>query len=181
MKNKYFIAIVPPEPLQTQIMQMKHDLHERFNTKGALRSPAHITLHMPFDLEGSKEKRFLLESENKKLRIAPFSVVLNDFSGFEPKVVFIDVLNTMELAQLGAEIVDWMKHEFNIFNQSDDRRGFHPHVTIAFRDLKKNFYFEVMEEFSKKQFRESFLCSAVSVLKHDGNAWQELLKIPLIK
>ncbi len=47
--QKYFIAIVIPEPFQVELMDIKNIVKDKFNSKGALRSPAHITLHMPFE------------------------------------------------------------------------------------------------------------------------------------
>jgi 2'-5' RNA ligase len=56
-KEKYFIAIVPPEPIKTELQQLKQNFYNLYNTKGALRSPAHITLHMPFEFKEKEEEK----------------------------------------------------------------------------------------------------------------------------
>ena len=47
-KNLYFIAIVPNLSVRGLIKALKEEMKERFNAKHALKSPAHITLQMPF-------------------------------------------------------------------------------------------------------------------------------------
>ena len=55
MLQKYFIALVPPEPLLSEIQRVKQQIFDDYGTKGALRSPGHITLHMPFSWEEEKK------------------------------------------------------------------------------------------------------------------------------
>ena len=64
--DRYFIALIPPEPLFTQIHQLKIYCSEAFGSKAALRSPPHLTLHMPFEWTSKKTgmtygKRLLTE------------------------------------------------------------------------------------------------------------------------
>ena len=59
MFRKFFIAIVPPEPLLSEIQDIKQSIFEKHNVKGALRSPGHITLHMPFSWEEEKEEKLI--------------------------------------------------------------------------------------------------------------------------
>ena len=155
MKAKYFLAIVIPEPFQTEIIGLKQYVCDNFNSKGALRSPAHITLHMPFEWKEEKET-VLLEKLNEFNFTEPLSIELKNFSCFEPRVVFIDVLQNQILADLQKELVQHVKLNLNLFNQANDRRGFHPHVTIAFRDLKKPRFYEF---FYHNQSDLSFLLS----------------------
>lgn len=44
----YFIALVLPSPLYEEVTRLKEYFRDRYNSKAALRSPPHITLHMPF-------------------------------------------------------------------------------------------------------------------------------------
>ncbi|MBC7863043.1 MAG: 2'-5' RNA ligase family protein [Bacteroidia bacterium] len=169
--SKYFIAIVPKDPLQEKIILLKKQVAETYHSEGALRSPAHITLHMPFELEGEKEKRFLNQFRNIGKGFTSFKVGLNNFGCFEPRVIFVCVKPCETLTDLQKKTVQFMKVNFSVFNQSDDLRGFHPHITIAFRDLKKPLFYEAWKEFAQKEFQEEFNCNSVSLLKHDGKNW----------
>jgi 2'-5' RNA ligase len=90
MIQKYFIAIVPPEPLLFEIQEVKKTISQNYKTKGALRSPGHITLHMPFSWEEEKEVKLLSCLEAFKFD-ETFNITLDGFSCFEPRVVFINV------------------------------------------------------------------------------------------
>lgn len=170
MLQKYFIAIVPPEPLLSEIQNIKQSIYANYQSKGALRSPGHITLHMPFSFDESKEDKLInCLSEFQFNSIFPIS--LNNFDCFEPRVIFINVQQQSELFDLQKQLVSHVKRHLNIFNQSDDMRGFHPHVTIAFRDLKKAVFYKVWEEYKSKTFFETFSCNSISVLKHQKEEW----------
>lgn len=170
MLQKYFIAIVPPEPLLSEIRDIKQHIFEKHNTKGALQSPAHITLHMPFTFEEEKESKLISCLESFQFD-THFQIVLENYSCFEPRVVFINVVEHQKLFELQKQLVLHVKRQLMLFNQSDDRRGFHPHVTVAFRDLKKAVFYKLWEEYHAKSFKAEFICDHFSLLKHDGKLW----------
>jgi 2'-5' RNA ligase len=54
----------------------------------------------------------------------------------------------------------------------NDLRGFHPHVTVAFRDLKKPVFYEVKKAFENKELKGAFAYSGFSLLKLEER-WEE--------
>ena len=177
MQNRYFVAVIPPEKICTQITLIKKAISEKYESHAALNSPPHVTLHMPFNLANQKEKKFLQAIETWKLNITPFEVELKNYSSFEPRVVFINVNKNERLCNLQDTVIDFMKREFNIFNQAEDLRGFHPHVTIAFRDLKKNNFYAAMKEYSDAKYESNFLCNSIHVLKRFDAEWRSIKEI----
>ena len=171
MLEKYFIAIVPPEPLLSEIQKIKLDIFETYQTKGALRSPGHITLHMPFSFEEEKENKLLGCLEDFKFQTS-FPVSLNKFKCFEPRVVYIHVEEQPLLIDLQKQLVRHVKQNLQLFNQSDDKRGFHPHITVAFRDLKKQNFYAVWEAYQNKAFTANFQCASICLLKHIDQRWE---------
>lgn len=171
MLEKYFIAIVPPEPLLSEIQKIKLEIFETYQTKGALRAPGHITLHMPFSFEAEKENKLLSCLEDFKFE-KPFTIGLNQFACFEPRVVYIHVNEQPLLNELQKKLVQHVKQNLQLFNQSDDKRGFHPHVTVAFRDLKKQNFYAVWEAYKNKNFKVDFECSSFCLLKHIDHRWE---------
>ena len=171
--EKYFIAVVPPEPLLTSIQEIKNDIFQKYQTKGALRSPGHITLHMPFSFNGENETKLVscLEEFSHK---TTFDISLDGYASFEPRVIYINVLQNQQLYELQKKLVKHVKQRLNLFNQSDDLRGFHPHVTVAFRDLKKANFYNIWEEYKNKPLSESFKCNSISILKHGNGKWDIL-------
>lgn len=170
MNQKYFIAIIPPEPVLTAIEKIKKEISLKYNNKSALRSPAHITLHMPFEIKAEKEEMMVSKISEFDFTI-PFKIQLNNFSSFEPKVIFIDVVPNEILSVLQKELVYHIKSNLNIFNQYADKRAYHPHITIAFRDLKKSGFYLANEEYQSKTFNTEFQVSSFFLLKHTGKIW----------
>lgn len=175
--QKYFIALLPPEPLLSAIRAIKEDIAERYHSKGALRSPAHITLHMPFEYEDSKEQK--LSDCLGQFRFGQaLNIGLYNYNCFEPRVLFIDVAPNDALQRLQKRLVQHVKATLHLYNQDESMRGFHPHLTIAFRDLKKPAFYQAWEEFRQKPFEASFSCTELCLLRHDGAQWQVHHRFP---
>jgi 2'-5' RNA ligase len=179
MLQKYFIAIVPPEPLLSEIRDIKSDIFEKHQTKGALQAPAHITLHMPFSFEEEKEDKLVSCLESFRFD-SNFQIMFDNYNCFEPRVVFINIVDQDKLFELQKQLVGYVKRHLMLFNQADDRRGFHPHITVAFRDLKKAVFYKVWEEYRAKPFKGEFSCSSFSLLKHQKDHWTVLKDFTLI-
>jgi 2'-5' RNA ligase len=179
MANRYFIAIIPPIELKNTIEEMKNEIAIKYNSKAALRSPAHITLHMPFDLDKKKEERFLDKIQRWEISSQAFPIVLKNFSCFRPRVIFVDVVQDSFLNLLQGEVVEYMKLNFNIFNQSDDLRGFHPHVTIGFRDLHITKFEDAWKYYSKKTIEAEFMCNSFWILRWEINSWKPIQEVKL--
>lgn len=170
MTKKYFIAIVPPQNVLEEIESFKQDLFLNHNLKGALRSPAHITLHRPFEWKTEKEGA-LIETLKRFKKPSSFEIKLQNFNCFEPRVIFVDVAKNEALETLHNQLANYCKSNLNLFNEVEDMRGFHAHVTIAFRDLKKAKFYELWPEFEKKTFGADFLCNQFSLLRHE-TSWE---------
>jgi 2'-5' RNA ligase len=162
--KKYFIAIVIPPPLFREIEDVKEDLFRRYGLKGGLRSPAHITLHRPFEWKEEKEEELIARLREFRFN-ASLQISLHDFAFFEPRVIYANVKSNDRLFELHGQLKRFAATQLGLLNEVNDERGFHPHVTVAFRDLKKPRFYELKPEFEKKQLRGSFDCSGFSLLK----------------
>lgn len=170
--KKYFIAIVTPEPVLASIETIKHQLFDQHNLKGALRSPAHITLHRPFEWIEEKEDQLIKTLEQFKFDKA-FDIELSGFDFFAPRVIYINVIVEALLFDLHTALKKHAGKELKLLNEINDLRGFHPHITIAFRDLKKPLFYALEKEFSDKAFDGSFRYEGLSLLKLEER-WEEL-------
>jgi 2'-5' RNA ligase len=167
--SRYLIAIIPPEPIAGEIYKLKEYFRDHYQSKASLNSPAHITMHMPFDWDETKEQQLF---EALPL-VQPFDVELRNFGCFEPRVIFIDVVKTEALSSSQARLHEFCKARFNLFNANYQDHPFHPHVTIAFRDLKRELFASAWDEFKVKSYYSRFECTRLSLLKHDGKNWRD--------
>lgn len=172
-ESLYFLAIIPPSPIYEEVMEFKNEVLEKFDSKAALRSPPHITLHMPFKWKDKKENFLIEKLSSFEFTDYPFDIQLKDFDFFPPKVVFVNVAKNNLLVQVQKQLVKHVRNQLNILNADYKDMPFHPHMTIAFRDLKKTLFSEAYEYFSEKKYQASFEVVGFHLMKHDGKRWNK--------
>lgn len=177
--KQYFLAIVPPSPVYEEALELKNYFKSNYNSKASLNSPPHITLHMPFRWKEEKEDELINSLRNFQSGVTPFNLVLENFNSFPPRVIFIDVQRNESLISLQKSLLRFCKKELNLFNADYKDQPFHPHLTLAFRDLKKSAYFDAWNEFSSKSFNAEFVVDKFTLLKHTGKVWEPFINIPL--
>lgn len=176
---RYFIAIIPPDPIYSEAQLLKEQMRDRYNTQGALRSPPHITLHMPFLWRENKTDLLVESLERLSGHLTPTEIILRGFGCFPPRVIFLHVERTPELTALQRSVREYVRINLNILNDTYKDQPFHPHLTIAFRDLKKDAFRTAWDEFRSVTFNHKFTADELVLLKYDGhhrsradsNAW----------
>jgi len=176
-KNLYFIAIIPEEPVRTEVQELKENAAQLWGSKAALKSPPHITLHMPFQWRDDREEILVNTLQSFENSPSPFEVKLHDFGFFEPRVVYVNVMESVVLRELQKHLSTHVRRELNVLNADYKDRGFHPHMTIAFRDLKKSLFPEIKDYYQSQTFDTTFNYNGFTLLKHDGKSWQEFKNI----
>ncbi len=112
----------------------------------------------------------MLESESEKL--SPFKIRLKNFSRFSPGVIFIDVEKSEPLTELQTDLEEVVRSNKELFSYNYDERDYHPHLTLAFKDLSKKNFYKAWDEFKNKTYEDDFRADRLSLLKHDGRRWQ---------
>jgi 2'-5' RNA ligase len=176
----YFIAIIPPSPMLEEAMELKRYFQEKYKSKASLNSPPHITLHMPFRWREEKEDTLMEKMFSFAQSQNSFEISLLNFGSFESRVIFIDVVKSEALEKLQKALQRLCKKELNLFNANYKEHEYHPHLTLAFRDLRKSEFFKAWAEFNEKKFSATFSVNSIALLKHDGERWQALTSFPLI-
>ncbi|NJN41461.1 MAG: 2'-5' RNA ligase family protein [Flammeovirgaceae bacterium] len=170
----YFLALVPASPIYEHVQEYKEYVADNFASKAALRSPPHITLHMPFEWREKKEEQ-LINSLNEFISpVRSLNLILENFGCFEPKVIYIHVNLTEELKMFQQSLAAFCRKELNLFNANYQVFPYHPHITIAFRDLKKDDFQKAWEEFRHEEYEDEFIINQFCLLKHDGKKWNVL-------
>ena len=173
-RKQYFVALIPPSPVYEEAQALKECFREKYNSKAALNSPPHITLHMPFFWREEKETKLVTKLEEFARGCDALKVCLDNFASFPPRVIFMNVAASDALAQLQKSLHRFFKRELDIFNANYKDKPFHPHLTLAFRDLKKPQYHLAWNEFSAKEYKAEFMADKIALMKHDGKAWRVL-------
>lgn len=173
--HRFFLAIIPPAHLAEEITSMKQLMSQRFGSHAALRSPPHITLHMPFQWKEKRLEELQEGLEAFAKQCTPFDITLKDFSCFPPRVIFIHVEESAALNSLHENLSRHCRQSFQLFNTDYRNLPFHPHVTIGFRDLKKNVFHEAWAFWQQQRMSTYFTCTSFHLLKHDGKKWNPFM------
>jgi 2'-5' RNA ligase len=177
VKRQYYIALVPEPPLRETVDAMKKEIKHRFGAGHALKSPAHITLQMPFHRLESDEQgmfRCLQEFASREVR---FNVSLEGFDCFPPRVLFVKVVDHLPLQEIQSRLHKTLISRLG-FPERKIPQQFHPHMTLATRDLSESDFKIAWEDFRSRNFRASFCVKSLFLLKHNGKSWDLYREFP---
>jgi 2'-5' RNA ligase len=176
--QKYFLAIVPKGEIQELATSLKLELKERMNIKYALRSPAHITLKMPFSYNEAKEKVLIEKLENFLSTKKSLKIKVGGTDTFGKRVIFWKVQADSSLTELQTDLKTFCKRELNLVDELSDR-NYHPHMTIAFKDVKERDFDEVLTFVSENSNKLELLVDELTLLKRENGSWKGYKKLPL--
>jgi 2'-5' RNA ligase len=177
-KQRFFIALLPPDEVQEVANKIKEDFAQTYHSKAAKKSPPHITLQPPFEWE-NHQLEFLIEALNhfsKTQTVIPIS--LEGFGAFKPRVIYINVIFHPALISLQKELSDYLKTNCNIIHPVANSRPFHPHLTVAFRDLKKSAFQAAWKIYQHQSISFQFTVSHLTLLLHNGQRWEIFHSFP---
>ena len=167
----YFIAVVAPAEVNTQVLQWKHYMRDHYGCTVALKSPAHLTLIPPFWMNEPLEHELITDVDAFSLQQHPFDIVLKNFDAFKPKVIFVGIEENALLQKLKSSLEEYLI-ALQKYPIKKETRPFHPHLTIANRDLRKKDFYPAFEHFSKIDYAEIFSADGIGILKHNGTEWE---------
>lgn len=176
--GKYFIAVVPLGDVQNDATRVKEELKEVFGLKYALKSPAHVTLKMPFSWNEAKEEDLIEMVGGFLNQKIGFSLGFDGFGRFGKRVIFIKSKPNNLLNVLQSELADYCKRELNLVKELSDF-NYTPHMTVAFKDIKEKQFDEYWQFIKSKKFKGRFDVKSLSILKRVEGKWVVLSDIPL--
>lgn len=168
--SMYYMAIVLPPSINEQVLQWKHWFRDQFGCTVGLKSPAHITLVPPHWMPLSAEVALVATVAQFAQSQSPFALSTQGFSGFKPRTIFVDVQHSNALHQLKQNL-DTALIANPALNIKKENRPFHPHITLATRDLRPQHFAQAWPQFETTEFQAEWEVASISILKHNGRHW----------
>jgi len=168
--QKYFLAIIPSVHVQEHCLDLKNEIKEKYQVKYALKSPAHVTLKMPFSYNEAKEKDLISKLSIFLSTAQPFSVNVGGVGVFGRRVIYLKIQKTEPLVKLQQELKVFCRRELNLVEELSDR-NFEPHMTVAYKDLKEQYIEPILELVKKGGLDEMCLVDRVHLLKRVEGTW----------
>lgn len=175
--NLYFIALVPGKELRERVLMIKERMKAVFNAGHALKSPAHITLQMPFRRKTDEELTILTALGRFAAGEVPFDLDLKGFGCFAPRVIFIKLVNPEPVIGLHRRLRTVLLDSTG-FADSEIMKSVQPHMTVATRDLTMQAFAEAWHEYQDEEFVASFNVNSIFLLKHNGSYWEMYREFP---
>lgn len=172
----YFLALLLPDKISDPITILKKEVERKYGVRHALKSPPHITLQRPFRRSQSDETVLFEKMSSFATAHSSLEIRLSGFGAFVPRVIFVDVVRSRELADRYEDLQQFLQTDLDFPGHESDF-GFNPHVTIATRDLKKQFH-KVWDDFKNQDFEADFVSYDLALLKHNGENWDIWKRFP---
>ncbi len=168
-KALYFAAILPPPGIREQVLELKLEMKEKFETSHSLKLPAHITLVPPVWLENQQEPSFLDKIKSVTEKTASFPVELKDFGHFGQRVIFINVVDPSHMKELHQNLL-------NSLSEFLPNKGakLHPHISLATRDLSRQNFKNAWKDYKDRCFPAKFNAESLTIFKHNRKTWNIL-------
>jgi 2'-5' RNA ligase len=169
--TKYFIAIVPLGEIQEKATALKHEFQLLFGLKYALKSPAHVTLKMPFRWNEAKEENLFLKLNEFFMEQRKFGMEYKGFGKFRQKVIFIKPKSNPTLMGLQKELNLFCKLKLLLTEELSDF-AYDPHMTLAFGDIKPNRFDEYWSWIKTQSFDYQEEVHQIALLKKMEGKWK---------
>lgn len=173
-ESLYFIALIPHDTVAGEVTGFKNDFAQNYNSSKALKSMPHITLKAPFKLAEKGHNGLLKWFENIRPAVDAFNVELEDFGSFDNKdnpVIYVKPVMSPGLERLQKAILTGFENAYPEIKIAYTERHFHPHMTIAFRDLTPEQYERAIDVYQHKKYSATFKADHFYLLQHDGEKW----------
>ncbi|UJP66001.1 2'-5' RNA ligase family protein [Mongoliitalea daihaiensis] len=175
---KYFIALVPEGKIQEEATRLKELLKQNFHLKYALKSPAHVTIKMPFHWNEAKEDKLIAQLGGFFKNWKSFDLAFNGFDRFGKRVIFIALKPSQDLKALQEALGYFTKTVLKQPIELSDK-AFHPHMTIAFKDIKPAKFDEYWQFIKQQTFDQQYQVTHVALLKRLDGRWSVIQTFPL--
>jgi 2'-5' RNA ligase len=165
----YYIAVILPAHLNEKVLRLKQYMLDHYHCKVGLKSPAHITIAPPFWMEAEKENDLKNDINVLSGSMQNFLLSTNNFSAFKPRTIFIAIHQSDALNGVKQNWDTYFKNKE--YGMKQENRPFHPHITIATRDLFKKDFADAWPFFENKEFKEEWMVEGLSLLRHNKKNW----------
>ncbi len=167
----FFIAILASEEVEEQVSQYKHWMKEHYGCKVALKSPAHITLVAPFSTDPDTIKKVEALLEKFVQEQSPFEIETGGFGAFDKRVIYLEVQENALLNECYKNLGHEMHSMFPQIVKLE-KRPFHPHITIANRDIPPTSFKDAFAYFSSIDYKAQFNAHKITLLQLEPGKWK---------
>jgi 2'-5' RNA ligase len=165
------IAVMPPEPVFSDIIRKQQFIADSWGPKHALRTPPHITLVPPILLSSAEAGWLYGMAEALSAMYSPFTLTLKDYGSFKPRVVFVNLVYSPELKDLQETWQEAVRSRMPAVLDKYPERPFHPHLTLAHKDVTRGQFEPIWKFYESKHYDANIQINEFCMLQHEEDGW----------
>lgn len=166
------IAIVLPEPLFSMVREQQDFIAENWQCLHALRTPPHITIIPPIALTHTEINKVQEIAREIASKSNPFRLSVNEYGAFKPRVIFVKPDVPPGLSDLYNNWREALMKTFPHVLEKYPDRPYHPHITLAHRDVDRKRFDEIWKYYKHKKIDMSIEINQFCVLAHSKAGWE---------
>ncbi len=167
-----FLALLVKGEAGERITAFKEYAAAHFQSSRALNSPPHLTLIPPFQYPATQLETLAESLSGFMVQQTLPTVELQGFDCFAPRVIYVAVAPNPALSHFQNLLETFLEQQLHI--RSDRQYGFHPHVTVAFKDLREAVFPEAWAHYSSQSYAHTFQPDSIALLQHLNGQWEVL-------
>lgn len=168
--KRYFVALLLPEAPDAYAIETIHFLRDRYGT-GTAKAPPHITLAPPFHWSPQAVDRLEAQLQTFAQPEQAVNVQINGFAAFAPRVLYLNVVRSLDLLNLQARLTIALETNLGIVDPHKSR-PFAPHITVASRRMTRSIFRQAWAELEPRAIEFFFTVGSIALLEHDERGWQ---------
>ena len=166
----YYLSLICPDPPAGTIRAYQEWMYAHFGCRAAMKSPPHITLVPPFWFPEEKEESLKQVLSDFEFDRPAIEIHWNGFNHFGKRVLYVQVGDHPDLQGLESVLSRHLAMNLEAL-AAPRQQPFHPHITIAARDMTPTAYLQAWAHFSGKPFKGSFVSGSISLMKLEPGRW----------
>ena len=166
------IAILLPKDISDAVKREQQYIADHWGPSHALRTPPHITIIPPLAVNANSFNAIKRIGVEIASQCKPFTIRLHGFGAFKPRVVYINPIIPPDMQQLHRGWRDAIEAEMPQLLDRYPDRPYHPHLTLAHRDVYPDQFQSIWRHYHDKPFDTSFEVSSCWILHHGRNGWE---------
>lgn len=179
-RQTHFIGVLLPEDLEATLENCRRYMNTAYGCKSGYGTPVHITLVPPFCLQEDFSTEDLKNGIEEYVlnRQLSFTARIENFNSFGDRTIFANVIQDENWTKLRDEILKGILTACPGCTRKD-KRAFHPHATVANRDIPEGVIIKALESMNELNLVKDFLVDNITIFERKGGRWNAAVVLEL--
>lgn len=179
--DRFFVAVMADESLAARIETFRAWARETLGCRSGQRTPPHVTLVPPFALPPGSLDGLVSVLTAAALAAVPFVARVEGFNSFGERTLFARVVPGPDWDSLRDVVYGVASSQRPVLAARfpHPRVPFHPHLTIANRDIPPGSARAALSELRARGFSAEMPVDHIALLQFEGGAWREVIRCAL--